>query len=98
MPDCIFSSAVVPVLRHIIPDVQMERDMILDSEQTVLCNLKYAVLFRTIPMLYQLAVQKALRGRKRERERDRGEGERDRKGEIKGKRDGWLPKLRADRL
>lgn len=59
-PDCRCLLAVVPVLMHTIPDVQMERDIIFDLEQTILCNLKYVVFCRTIPMLHQLTVQKAM--------------------------------------
>lgn len=87
VPDCICLLAVAPVLMHIIPDVQMERDIIFDLEQPVLCNRKYVVPVRTIPMLHQLTVQKAIQGRK---------SKRDIKGKEKGK--GWLPELRADGL
>lgn len=54
--------AVAPVLMHIIPDIQVEGDIIFDLEQTILCNLKYVVLFRTIPVFYQLTIQKAIQG------------------------------------
>lgn len=49
----------------------MERDIIFDFEQTVLCGYKYVVLSRTVPMLHQLAVQKAMQGTEGARERER---------------------------
>lgn len=72
VPDCIFLLAVVPLLTHIIPDVQMEGDIIFNLEHTALCSLKYAVLSGTIPMLHQLTVQKAV-GWRREGEKGKKE-------------------------